>query len=251
MRRLWLVLCLLSACATKVAEPPPTPPPAAKYDPARDPVTGQISMQAARAFVAETCRTSDAPEKPIGEPPSVHTVDVGSAKVEQSCGLVFNEVFDRAYIANFAKVVCGLPGEKLSDDCSKRFVEMYMARLAERYTGADWAAVNRKCTAYPLECHDSFALERLLLASHNLSIQAWYYQAVEFARANAYRANQEALAANQLLVQQQRERDADERRRVFEVMAAGLHGLVRARATPPTINCTSNTVGSSTYTNCR
>jgi hypothetical protein len=246
MRRPWLVMWLLSACASRAAPPPPTPPPAAKYDPARDPLIGPITVRAAQAFVAESCRDGDVPRGSPSEPPSKHTVDVGSTKVDQPCGLVFNEVFDSAYTANFARVVCGLNEEKLTDACSKRFIEMYMARLSERYPGADWASVNQKCTAYPLECRDGRALERLLLASHNVGIQAWYYQAVEFARANAYRAQAAAQAA-ELQIQ---ERRAEERREKARAMGAALQGLGDALS-PPTIRCTSNTVGSSTYTNCR
>jgi hypothetical protein len=207
---------------------------------------GPISMQAARAFVAESCRVGDVPEKPMGDPPSLHTVDVGSSRVEQSCGLVFNEVFDGAYIANFAKVVCGLANEKLTNECSKRFLEMYVARLAERYTGADWAAVNQKCTAYPIECRDGRALERLLLASHNAGVQGWYYQAAEAARANAYRAQAAAQAAD-LQAQEQR---AEQRRERARAIGAALQTMGQALS-PPTIQCTSNTVGTSTYTNCR
>lgn len=249
-RALLVIVCLLSSCRT--AKPAmPDPPPPVKYDPALDPVAGPLWVQATQTYVAESCEDRDTPGDEPADPPSKHRVDVGSVKVEQPCGLVFNEVFAKDYIANFTRAICGSTDGKLTEECSKRFVDMFMARLSERYTGADWAAVNQKCTAYPLECNDGRSLERLLIASHNGGVQAWYFRSIEIARTNAYRAQEAARAADQLVVQQQQERDAERRRAVFQVMGAALQGLVQARAPAPTIQCTSNTVGTSTYTNCR
>ena len=155
-------------------------------------------------------------------------------------------MFSGAYLANFAHAVCGLTEEKLTEACSKRFIEMFVARLSERYTGADWTRVNQRCKAYPLECNDGRALERLLLASHNFGVRTWYYQAVEFARTNAYRAQAAAQAADL----QAQERRAEERRERARAIGAALQGIGQALS-PPSVNCTSNTFGSTTYTNCR
>lgn len=239
---MWMAV---ASCARTGGEVKPLPMPP-KYDVARDPVIGPISKQSARAFIAEDCANNGA-RPSAGDPPATHRVDVGSDKVDQHCGLVFNEVFSDRYVAAFTREVCGATDGVATEACSERLVKTYVARLSERYAGADWVAVNNKCTAYPIECRDGRALERILLASHNASVLAWHDQAVYSARLGAYRAQADAQAADN---QATARGEAEDRARAQGIGAA-MQTLGKSLAPPPTINCTSNAVGASTVTTCR
>lgn len=168
--------------------------------------------------------------------------------VTQGCGLVYYEVFTPDYIATFARDVCLLrENEKVNEECAKRFIDMFFARLGERYDAADWSAVDRHCRAYPIECNDALKTERQLVASHNAGVRAWYMAASQLAIAQArYQAAQAAEAeARQQELEEQR---SAERRRVF---FQALSNIAGAMAPPPSITCNSNTFGSTTTTTCR
>lgn len=197
-----------------------------------------------RTYVAESCDVGSDSAAPgtLNSPPSKHVVRVGVTAVDQACGLVVYEIFTPEHMAAFARDICGAADGTISDECSKRFIDMFMARLAERYTAVDWSAVNQKCRAYPLECKDSVAVERLLLAAHNVGVQAWYQEALQAARMNAYRAAQETQLAYQR-TEQMREAEHRERR---QRIGAALEAMGKALEPKPVIRCTSTTSGQAT-----
>lgn len=245
-----VVLSAIGACApntssTFVARPVPPPE---EYEPARDPLIGPAWVQATGAYVAERCKRRKLTETPTdGDPPRIHRVDAGGAEVRQACGLVAHEVYTTEFTARFAREICGLESDTLDDACSKRFSEMFIARLSERYASANWAAVSRRCNAYPFECNSPVAIERHLLASHNAGIEAWYIGAVRYAQARQQAAYAQALVAQQRLAEERRE----ERRRFWGNVSNALGAMGQAMAPAPSVNCTSNQVGTMTYTNCR
>lgn len=150
-------------------------------------------------------------------------------------------------MSRFAREICGLESDTLDEACNERFAEMFIARLSECYASAKWTAVMQRCTAYPFECNSAVAIERQLLASHNAGIEAWYLGAVRYAH-----ARQQAWAEQQQVAQQRiaAERAAD-RRRFWGNFSNALGAMSQAMAPPPSVRCTSNQVGSTTYTNCR
>jgi hypothetical protein len=205
---------------------------------------------AIQAYVTAACNKdlSDRPSETSGDPPALHKVSAGGGiTVQQSCGLIFYEVFTPEYVSQFARDICGITVEKIDDNCSKRFLDMFFARLGERYVGADWNAVTQHCRAYPLGCTNALQIEQQLVESHNAGVRAWYDNESQLAHAQArYQAAERA----QLAAQQQElaeRRSAERRRAFFEAMSA----MGKAMAPPPTVSCTSNSVGSTTYTNCR
>jgi len=254
MRGALVLVCLCVSCAhhaSPPAEPEQAPDPEDAYTPARDPLIGPAWVQATGAYVVEKCRrphkSSDVPADQPPDPPGVHVVDAGGGvEVRQACGLVANEVYAPGYVSRFAHEVCGLNDDKLDDACNKRFTDMFIARLSERYASASWSAVSQHCTAYPLECNTPIAIERNLLASHNAGIQAWYSGAVAYAQARQQAYFQQEAAAQAQAVEEHRE----ERRRFWANVGNAVSAMGQAMAPPPSINCTSNTFGTMTTTNC-
>lgn len=253
MRFVPLALCMIG-CATSGPAPEGSTPVAPwQYEAALDPVIAPSWLQALRAYVTETCTRmhSDvgAAGKGGGDPPASHHVNAGGGvTVQQGCGLVYFEVFASEHIQRFSRDVCRLrDDEKLNEDCSRRFIDMFFARLSERYDAADWSAVDRHCRAYPLECNEALKIERQLVASHNAGVRAWYASASQLAIAQArYQAAEVARAEAQQ--QELSARRSAERRRNFFL---GLSAVAGALTPPPSLRCTSNSFGTSTYTNCR
>jgi hypothetical protein len=220
MRAVLVLVCIVGCGGSGPSQETATTAPVAypHYEPALDPVVAPSWTQALRAYVTEDCTTSGSTTNATngwGDAPSSHEVNAGGGVVvRQGCGLVYFEVFTPQYVAAFARDVCSLPPDaKLDEPCSKRFIDMFFARLSERYDAADWSAVDQHCRAYPLDCNDSLKLER-------------------------------QLEARQQEIEEQR--SAERRRAFFQ----GISAMGAAMAPPPTINCTSNTLGSTTFTNC-
>lgn len=245
MRGLLVLVPFVGACAHQASRPSESPPvsdPEQAYTPARDPLIGPSWLQATGAYVVERCNLHAGTDTPTeGDPPSVHVVDAGGGvEVKQACGLVAYEVYTPVYAARFKHEVCGLAEDApMSDDCSKRFSDMFIARLSERYASANWTAVSQHCTAYPFECNTPLAIERQLLASHNAGIQAWYAGAVAYVQ-----ARQQAYAQQQAEMQAQAvEQHREERRRFWANVGNAMSAMGKAMQPPPSVNCTSNTYG--------
>jgi hypothetical protein len=247
--RLVVSVLALSACAhSGQLDEPQGPSAPVEYKPARDPIYGPALVQAKAAYVVERCRTKTLTDGPTdGDPPSAQIVDAGGVEVRQGCGLVANEVYTTAFRARFAHEICGLADDALDEPCEKRFAEMFIARLSERYASADWAAISRRCTAYPFECKTPHAIEAHLLASHNAGISAWYDGAQRYAQARQYAAYQQAMVAQQQLSVQR----SAERRQFWVNVGNAVSAMGKAMQSPPTVNCTSNTYGNTTNTSCR
>jgi hypothetical protein len=259
MRGAFVLTAFLTACAHQAApaaDPEPAPAAVAAYTPARDPLIGPAWVQATGAYVVERCNRHSGADAPTeGDPPSIHVVDAGGGiEVRQACGLITYELYTPAYALRFKHEVCGIADDgPMSDECSKRFSDMFIARLSERYASANWTAVSQHCTAYPLECNTPLGIERNLLASHNAGIQAWYAGAVAYvqARQQVY-AQQEAQAQAQAV-----EEHREERRRFWRGVGNALSAMGQAAAQQPQqvnvhvqANCTSNTYAGTTSTNC-
>ena len=255
----WVALFIVGCRQPKPVIVHENPP----YDPALDPITGPYWRQANEAFVDESCHPHTAsvvqgapgltPQTAdqLGDPPSMHEIDAGAGvMVKQPCGLVINEIASPNLFADFVREICGSVAGSVSEDCSKRFIDMFFARLGERYVATDWAAVDLRCRAHPFDCRRPVDIERIILDSHNAGVRAWYMRTAEAARANV--ALQNVQAAQQAMAQAaaEHERQAERRRSVLRVIAAGLHGFDQAATPPPAINCTSNTLGNTTSTTC-
>ncbi len=285
MRGVPLALCLLlfavGGCRSPepVSPQPPSSPddeqePEFKREPAHDPVLGPYWIEANKAFVDESChpreRSAKEPNEPkgdesdasdassdpkpikLGDPPSTHVIDAGGGvMVKQHCGLVFNEIASPELFADFVRGVCHSFDGTVTTECSAKFMDMFIARLGERYIAADWSAISLKCRAYPLGCQQPIAVERIVLESHNAGVRAWYTKSTQEVYANIARQNAEAaqIAAEQARATEQR--SAEKRRAVLQAIGAGLQGMGQAMAPPPTVHCTSMTIGNTTNTNCR
>lgn len=167
--------------------------------------------------------------------------------MRQACGLVAYEVYTPTYLARFAHEICGQSDDNLDAACSKRFTDMFVARLSERYASANWAAVSQHCAAYPLECNTPLAIERQLLASHNAGIQSWYAGAVAYAQARQeaqYEQEREAQA-------RQAERSREDRRQFWMNFGNAMGAAGQAMQPTPSVSCTSNTYGTTTTTRCQ
>ena len=122
----------------------------------------RIYQPAIAAMVDPACTPGQRPS-----PPAIHVARWNNVSVNQGCGLVSDEVLTQASHAEFVDKVCaGQDG----DDCSKRFIAMFVARLGERYTLADWQFVSNKCTAHPIECQTWRNVELWALDSHNTAV---------------------------------------------------------------------------------
>lgn len=84
------------------------------------------------------------------------------------CGLVVDQLRRPIEIQAFIEGVCGeVASDGPSERCQARWGEMYVARLAERYSHAEFQAVVARCQAYPVECSDTRVVELRVLGSHN------------------------------------------------------------------------------------
>lgn len=194
----------------------------------------RIYQTAMAAMVDPACRPGQEPS-----PPAVHVVTWKTVPVDQPCGLVSDEVLTRASLAEFVSKLCG---GQASDDCSKRFTAMFVARLGERYTLADWQLVSTKCTAHPIECQTWRNVELWALASHNAAVIAWMNASVA-----QVRAQENAQLAQEAQIEfERRQAEAQRRRDLIRAAADALGAMSR-----PAIHCTSTTFGSTTQTSCQ
>ncbi len=167
--------------------------------------------------------------------PSTHRVQVHSngVSVQQPCGMVVVEILSDEAITTFLKKVCGGTN---SPECAQQHQDMFLARLEERYAFANWGLVLNKCKAYPIECKRWMNIEFWATESHNEGVLEWARTA--FAQSNEYYQAQYEQAY------------AEERERRQEIGVAA-QAFAAAFAPKPSINCTTNTFGSTSTTTCQ
>jgi hypothetical protein len=174
---------------------------------------------AVAAMVDLRCNGKDAP-------PGTHV----KHNVKQRCGLIFNEIANVEYWKSFTGSLCA---GQADEACGRRFMEMFAARMSERYPEADGNALRTHCRAYPIECMDMRTVERWALSSHNVAIEARYKQRLqELQVGERIRAEAEA---------------AESRQAVANALAA----FAEAFQPPPSITCTTTAFGSMSTTSCR
>jgi hypothetical protein len=186
---------------------------------------------------------SNAPDAPLS-PPSQHSVRVTDHFVMAPCGTIATEVLTEDAIKQFIDAICGGTD---GPDCATKLREMFLARLRERYGMTDWSEVSNKCTAYPMKCQTWINIELWALASHNDAVGKWGEQQYAQANERHRRRLQETSDRYQTELDQAYAEELEHRRRV----GAALQVFANAMAQPPTVHCTSNTIGTMTTTNCQ
>lgn len=84
--------------------------------------------------------------------------------------LIYDEIGNDVAMANFVRDVCGSEAGK---ECLDKFFKMHMARMDEKYVGADWAAIKRYADGHPEIYSDSRKIEQLVAANHNANVAAF------------------------------------------------------------------------------
>jgi hypothetical protein len=155
--------------------------------------------------------------------------------ITHRCGSVWVEISTDKARGEFLSTVCGGVDD---ESCGKIYSKMFLARLTERYTFADWTVVVRKCDAYPVECRDWGKVERWTLDTHNDEVLKRAQRAAEATHQRYVEARQRAIAEQQ-----------ESNRKAMLILSGALDGL--SAPYKNTVNCTSNTYGSTTQTTCR
>lgn len=177
--------------------------------------------------VAECPMSAGAPGQ--ATPPGFHMVHEGGEEVRQGCGSLVAEITGDAAVRSFVSTVCGGIDSK---ECTDRFTQMVLARLQERYRFANWQSVSNKCAAYPVDCAHWAEVEMWVRESHNSAV-------VEWAKTSYAERDREASAQIDGI-----RREEDTRTR------AAFAAFSQALTPPPTVHCTSQTMGSTTQTEC-
>jgi hypothetical protein len=128
------------------------------------------------------------------------------------CGLISAEVFHPDFVHVFAARVCS---GSLDATCEERHQQMFFARVEERYTHADYDAVDRHCQAWPLKCQSARDLELIVLASHNDSVRANGQSRLAQIDADEERAFDRAERREHERLERERFAEDDERRRTM------------------------------------
>lgn len=149
----------------------------------------------------------------------------------KKCGLIAPDL--NKSFPDFIKNVCE-PRKASNNECASLFVNMVMTRWRERYPYGDWAAAKEWCDANPQICNlatpDGVGMYELqLLKTHNDYIFA-------------------ALKQRKTEIQQTANAEALRRQQALSNALSHMgDGLIQ---NSQTVNCTSNTYGATTYTNC-
>jgi hypothetical protein len=174
------------------------------------------------------------------------------------CGLISDEILAPAFIDEFVRDVCH-ESAPVSAGCASQFGELASARFKERYTRADVEAIQLSCTTYPKDCATLQLIEFKWLKSHDERVNAFAMErrdvilAAQKTRGDAvverYRmAASERRRAELVEAQGRRERAAA----ALGAIGAGLQAYGSAlQRQPQPVNCSSQTIGVTTFTNCR
>jgi hypothetical protein len=192
--------------------------------------------------IRATC-TDDPNAKP--QPPATVAATAGSRTVEQQCGLVVVEILSDEAVKQFITEICGGTDDAT---CTEKLRQTFLARLRERYTLADWAAVADRCTAHPVDCKLWFNIELWAMGSHNQAVSAWAQE--EYEQATKRFGNKLQNANDRYAVELENAdlEELEHRRRVGAAFAAFSNAMVQPQ--PTTVHCTSNTIGTMTNTTC-
>lgn len=101
------------------------------------------------------------------------------------CGLVHDRVFRPKAMRRFVKKVCKEDAEALgaaSRACQEQHLNMFLARIAERYVEVSAERLEQHCDAHPLSCEDLREVELWMLREHNEAVIANYYGELRDAR---------------------------------------------------------------------
>lgn len=145
-----------------------------------------------------------------------------------SCGFVIKDIVAEPAYSEFVAGICNGNDD---EECRKRRVDMYFARLSERYYAADFGACLNRCDAYPLECKTLVDKERKYIESHNDALMTRWKMQMKLEREESRLRAAEA----ELRRQQQ----------VSDALVNFSRGFQR-----PTVHCTSQAIGGTVYTNC-
>ncbi len=194
------------------------------------PDEGDLASERSARSYQFSPRCNESAENGDGTMPSRQYVPVGSGLgVVQECGLIAAEIATPDFLDNFVKTACDGTD---SAQCGTTYVEMFYARLKERYALTNWEQVFTHCKAYPAECKEFRNFETWSIDSHNAAVENWARQAAR-ARAEAdYRA------------------EAERQRAMWAALAAGANAFVAA-AQGSTVRCTAWTTASLSTIDCK
>lgn len=161
-------------------------------------------------------------------PPSTHQVQSGTMTVSQPCGLISVEMMSDLELTKLVATLCTGISQAA---CGNRVQETFFARLRERYGFTDWAAVSNRCTAYPIDCK-WMNIELWAIESHNAAVVQWAQQSYRQTNERYQEEFDKAYAAEE-----------EQRRRALSAFATAI-------TPPPSVQCTSSTIGTTTTTNC-
>ncbi len=170
------------------------------------------------------------------------------------CGMVWDELVRQGKIAAFVKDECheDLSGE-VSDECRARFSELFVDLLRRTYTRAVEMDIFKFCESQPDKCGTKDLVELQWITSHDAHVLS-FYGALMDAEVQQHAASQQA-AADARRAQAQAEANAAASRqaaaRVLHAVGAGLQGASQGLQQNRRVNCTSNRVGQTVFTNCQ
>lgn len=145
-----------------------------------------------------------------------------------NCGLLVDGIKDQ--LSEYHKTQC--KGLKATV-CNANFDEMIKARFLLRYPVADYETLALECKGYPETCDSYEKLEMKLLRSHNAGI------------------DQLAQAKREYEAKRLAQEQAESRREILQGITAATYVMSETlKAQPKSMNCTSNKIGNTTYTNC-
>ncbi|HEY1812980.1 MAG TPA: hypothetical protein VGG74_11585 [Kofleriaceae bacterium] len=194
----------------------------------------RVANEGYAQLVVPACTSASTTMEPPGM--TIHRFPNGQ-EARVGCGLVLAKLLAPAEMQRFVAEIC----HGVDDDvCSGNFVQMFLAQLRERYTFADWSAVEERCTAHPIDCKQWVNIELWAIDSHDDGV-------VKHAKAQMNGVNDRYFASE---AQQQAEHDRH-MAAIGAVLQGAAQGMAEASQQPQTVNCTSNTIGTSTYTSCR
>ena len=202
-----------------------------EIDSQRQSAIGGALVEGLSKMIAPLCTSKGGSPRP--SPPTWHwAVAKDGTYYKQPCGTIAEQVLTSSAIAGFIRDVCN--GQD-SPECGERLWKMFVARLYDRYTFAKWSWVINKCDAYPVQCKQWSNLEFWALQSHNDGVSQWTQKAMQSANVQYQEEEERAYEA-----------EAERRRQI----GLALQQVSASLAPAPTIQCVSNSVGTTTTTSC-
>jgi hypothetical protein len=135
--------------------------------------TLEVEQYTVTTTVSASCNDGEKVQRPgdvTFDPPGKREVVFDGDFAEQPCGLIAIEVGSEKFRQRFVRRLCA---DGVTEKCGKQYTDMFLARLTQRYTFADWQQLYLQCRAYPIECGEFITLEQWIVASHNTGLRAW------------------------------------------------------------------------------